>query len=458
MTIRSQHILFLVSALLSVSGLIAADNAISFRSQVAPILLEKCQTCHGPASAKGGVRVDSFDFLMRKEDDGDPMVVPGKPEKSDLWKLLVTAETEERMPQKSDPLPKETTEIIRRWIAEGAHFDGTEKSAALVEIVPPRTHPKAPESYTLPIPVTALVFSPDGSELVVGGVRELTVWNASTGALVRRISNVAPRIFALAFHPDAAVIAAAGGAPGEFGEVRLFDFKTGEMRMQVAGSIDAIMDVKFSPDGKRLATAGADHHINIFTVETGARIRHLSVHSDAVTSVAFSPDGKQLASVGLDRSAKVFDIESGKLVSTYREHTGPLYAVAFAPGGKEIISAGREKQIQQWSAADAKKVRTLDEPDVLKFAVGEKTIFLGGANKRLRQFDYAGAESKISFAPLTDWIYAVAVHSGTKRVAVGCYDGTVSIFNLDDGKAVTTFIPSPGYKALDTKSNKTAGH
>ena len=455
MKIRTPFILFSFAL---TGALHAADKPVSFREQVAPILLEKCQTCHGPALAKGGVRVDAFDFLMRKEDGGQPMVVPGNPEKSDLWKLLVTSDADERMPQKADPLPKETTEIVRRWIAEGAHYDGSEKNAPLVEIVPPRTHPKAPEKYALPVPVTALAFSPDGSEIFASGFREVTVWNAADGTLLRRISNVAPRTYALTFNPDGKVLAAASGAPGEYGEVRLFDPKTGAMLKQFAASTDAIMDVKFSSDGKRLATAGADHHIAVFDLEKGTLIRRLPGHSDAVTCVAFSPDGKQLASVGLDRSAKVFDIATGKLASTYREHTAALYAVAFSPDGKTIVSAGREKQLHQWTIADAKKVRTIDEPDVLKMAVNGEQIFFGGANKKIRQFDFNGTEGKTPFAQQADWIYALAIHPATKRAAVGCYDGRVTVFDSADGKTITTFIASPGYKAAAADTAKTAQH
>ncbi|MEK0447699.1 MAG: hypothetical protein RLZZ399_3020, partial [Verrucomicrobiota bacterium] len=292
-----------LGGMVAVPGEAAELKPVSFRAEIAPILLEKCQTCHGPTEQKGGYRCDSFDFLSRNEDPADPILVAGQPEKSRLYTLLVSQDQDDRMPKKADPLPTAQAELVKRWIVEGAKFDAQDRTAALVEMVPPRLHEPAPQAYRKAFPVTALSFSPDGSELYVGGLREITVWDPASGGLKRRIGNVAPRTFALTFDPAGAVLAVAGGAPGEYGEVRFYDPKSGEMRSQIQSSADAVMDVKFSPGGDLLATAGADRSVSIYEVSSGKRRHRLPAHSDAVTGVAFSPDGKSVASVGLDRGA-----------------------------------------------------------------------------------------------------------------------------------------------------------
>ena len=42
----------------------AVQPPISFVSQVAPILQERCVACHGPQMAEGGYRLDSYDRLV----------------------------------------------------------------------------------------------------------------------------------------------------------------------------------------------------------------------------------------------------------------------------------------------------------------------------------------------------------------------------------------------------------
>lgn len=49
------------------------------------------------------------------------------------------------------------------------------------------------------------------------------------------------------------------------------------MQKQFVSSIDAILDVKFSPDEKLLATAGMDHNIAISDLAAGIRLRRLFV-------------------------------------------------------------------------------------------------------------------------------------------------------------------------------------
>jgi WD40 repeat protein/mono/diheme cytochrome c family protein len=427
-------------------GAVAAPAPVSFRAQIAPIFLEQCQNCHGAAEQKGGYRLDTFEFLSRNEDPSDPVLVAGKPEMSRLYTSLVTEESDERMPKKAPPLPSAQAELVKRWIAEGAAFDGADATASLIEILPARTHPKAPEVYAQPLPVTALCFSPDGSELFAGGLRELTVWNPSTGALMRRIGNVAPRTFTIAFAPDGGKLAVAGGAPGEYGEVRLFHPKTGALLSQLSSSTDAVLGIDFSPSGELLATAGADRSLSVFETASGLRRHRLNAHSEAVTAVAFSPDGTKIASVGLDRGAKVFDAATGKLAGIYRGHQAPLYAVAFTPDGHHVLSGGRDKGLHQWDIAEGKKARELvGQGDVLRVLVSGDQTYLVGSAAKLVQAAVADLKLSRNLEGTSDWMYSVAIHPATQRIAAGCYDGTVTVWNLADGKPVTRFCASPGH-------------
>jgi WD40 repeat protein len=68
--------------------------------------------------------------------------------------------------------------------------------------------------------------------------------------------------------------------------------------------------VAFSPDGKRLASAGRDQTVKVWDVASGQETLTLKGHTDWVTSVAFSPDGMRLASASYDRTVKIWDASS----------------------------------------------------------------------------------------------------------------------------------------------------
>ena len=44
--------------------LLLAEQPVSFKADLAPILLHQCQSCHGPKKSKGGYRVDTFERAM----------------------------------------------------------------------------------------------------------------------------------------------------------------------------------------------------------------------------------------------------------------------------------------------------------------------------------------------------------------------------------------------------------
>src|SRR4051812_40759987 len=211
--------LFIFAALLLVPAVSRAEEArtnekISFKRDVAPILLQQCQTCHGPDKTKGGYRLDSFDRLKKPGSSGDPSITDGKPDKSQLYLLLVSHDADERMPKKADPLPKAQTEIIRKWIDQGAAFDGPDPSAALASYVDATRHDSAPAVYKRPIPITALAFTPGGEQLIASGYHELTRWDAKSGKLIARTPLPIERVQSIAINADGKRIAVAGGTPG----------------------------------------------------------------------------------------------------------------------------------------------------------------------------------------------------------------------------------------------------
>src|SRR5690349_21699552 len=60
-----------------------ADGMAYFEKHVRPLLVEKCQSCHGPKKQHGGLRVDSRKGMLDGGDNG-PALVVGKPEQSPM--------------------------------------------------------------------------------------------------------------------------------------------------------------------------------------------------------------------------------------------------------------------------------------------------------------------------------------------------------------------------------------
>src|SRR5262249_39439043 len=117
---------------------------------------------------------------------------------------------------------------------------------------------------------------------------------------------------AVAFDHDGARLASAGGildaSGGAFvtGELRVWETASGKEVLAVRGHAAPIVGVAFSPDGRRLASAGMDSAVKLWDATFGQQTLTLTGHDGLVTAVAFSPDGTRLATASVDRTVRVW--------------------------------------------------------------------------------------------------------------------------------------------------------
>jgi hypothetical protein len=97
-------------------------SKIDYNAQVKPILNKNCLSCHGGVKKQGGFSLLFREEALAKTKSGKPGIVPGDASASEMYKRLVSADPEERMPHHKDPLKQEEIAVIKKWIDEGAVF------------------------------------------------------------------------------------------------------------------------------------------------------------------------------------------------------------------------------------------------------------------------------------------------------------------------------------------------
>lgn len=100
---------------------VAGEKARQFHATVLKTLADNCFRCHGEKQ-KGGLRLNTLDAALKGGTSGHPAVVPGKPADSEIMARLRSADPEERMPPKADPLKPEQIAAIETWIQSGAQW------------------------------------------------------------------------------------------------------------------------------------------------------------------------------------------------------------------------------------------------------------------------------------------------------------------------------------------------
>ncbi len=437
---------------------------------LAPLLIGRCTACHGAIKDEGNFRLHTFERLMEGD---EPVVVAGHPEKSELFRRLTATDPDERMPREDNALTPAQTELFRRWILAGAKFDGPDPKALFKTMLGPREHPAAPAVYPTPVPVLTLAFAPGGRELAVGGYHEITVWDARTGLLLRRLGRLPEKIQAIAYSADGTRLLVGGGTPGDYGELALVDAQSGARLRVLDTFADVVLSAVFRDDGRRVAAASADQTVRVYDPADGRRLWSQKLHADWATGVAFSPDQRYVASSSKDKTVKIYEAETGELYTTYTGHNkmigkyagqNPVYAVKFVPGSPVALSAGGGGWIQLWepekahdengtaadmedrfkSAGHARYLAHGAAQEVFALAVGNGQVFAATADGLVKQFDLEKLAEVRAYPGHSDWVYALDYDGAAGRLATGDYSGEVRVWDTNTGACLVTFRAMPG--------------
>lgn len=269
--------------------------------------------------------------------------------------------------------------------------------------------------------LNALVFSPDGRLLATtaGQSRLVWLWDATTGALVRKLAGQEYPAKAVAFAPDGAHVAGMQAGP----DIRVWAVETGALVATLAIDSGGTKSLAFAPDGRSLVRGrhwwtdparpspgprppdtstktGGDlmgftpsgqfvyttgSFVNVAATEAGGRTRYFHDPDGraVVNDFAFARDGSKLAVAYQSATAAVFDLVTPRENPVrLKGHTGKqVRAVGFAADGRTVVTAGIDGTCRFWDATSGAQLREFDfglgviataafAPDGLTCAVG----------------------------------------------------------------------------------------
>lgn len=120
------------------------NGEIDFARDVRPILNANCTACHGGVKEAGEVSFIYRELALGKGESGNPVIVPGNPDASEMIKRIESTDPDEIMPkpEHGPALAKFQIDILRQWIKEGAKWG---EHWAFVQ---PEKHPLPPVQQT----------------------------------------------------------------------------------------------------------------------------------------------------------------------------------------------------------------------------------------------------------------------------------------------------------------------
>ena len=207
----------------------------------------------------------------------------------------------------------------------------------------------------------------------------------------------------LAFTPDGKRLVSAGGDK----VIRIWDWRARKtvrtMRGQVGtGDEGKILAMALSPDGRWLATAGYNATftgtnfldvtaIRLYDFATGKLVALLKGHTDIVNRLAFSSDATRLISGSGDHTAIIWDVVQHGLAHRLQGHTEVVYAVAFTPDGERAVTGSHDTTLRLWRVGDGGLIAELkghnDKVHVLAVRSTDGMIASGDLAGEIRLWD-----------------------------------------------------------------------
>jgi WD40 repeat protein len=311
------------------------------------------------------------------------------------------------------------------------------------------------------------VGASDG-QIVVATDKNAAVYRISTDPQPDRLASMTTAtpdsgdwVTATDLSPDGRWLAAAS----RDGDIGIYLTGTSNNRpvYELVGHQGGVLDVQFSPDGRRVVTAAADGTARLWQLPAPVRMRH----QDWVLGTAFSPDGRFIATVSNDgdNQVSIWNVGTGKQEAVLTVGRSDIddfpNGVSWSPDGTAIASSTWSQatpRVVRWRGSDADPVDFQPSQFLLNRVAWSpdrvRPLIVGG-DRGNRVLGWDPRTGKIIWTtPLGDagatsgTVNDVDFSADGSLLAAGSEDGHIALLRPSDGTVQRALSQPAGVNAL----------
>ena len=222
--------------------------------------------------------------------------------------------------------------------------------------------------------------------------------------------------------------------------------------MTLNDHIAAVNVAKFSPNQKKLVTAGDDMRVLIYDLKELSKIpraRELGSHSGKVSDLTFSNAGNFMASSAWDGSIIIWDmIKEKKYLTTNAGHRGPINSIQFSKDGKYLFSSGYDGTVRKFDIFNnvSKGIVISHGWGINVFYINEekKSIIYGTTDGSIILKDLNINKNILKIGDDRTPVLTMCLDKNRSTIAFGNAKGRVVMISLEDYSLVRDFRAAHG--------------
>lgn len=293
--------------------------------------------------------------------------------------------------------------------------------------------------------VDAVDFNSNGSLIVSGGWDgQVILWDAKSGAMVKRLVKLSKQITEVRFLPnDSSVVYSSMD-----GTVQIRNIYSGKLEGYFAS--DGPVQSMTIDDNSKYVASGTDKYITVWDINTQEQILKINAHERSIYSLAFSPKSKQIVSSSADGTVKLWDYQKGELLSVIISNSSPRSAT-FSHNGQYVATASLGEGVQIWNTQTGKLEKQIstggyqyicfspDDEYIMCSCFGDGIIKIWNVNTSNLVRELIGH---------TNFVRKAVFNSDCKQLASASDDKTIRLWDFSDHSLTIMEGHSDGIRTL----------